>query len=230
MQEQWLTVLQNCVLFEGISSQELKTMLTCLVRDVAHYTKDDIICLAGDPFDGLGVVVEGEVMITRENLAGDRLVMNQLGPGEIFGELAAFGPQETWPATVTAQGDVTVLFIPPEKIVGSCERACPSHRMLVTNMLKLVSKRALGLRRQVEYLSMKTLRGKISAYLLYQYQQTGRKVFILPLKRDELADYLNVARPSLSRGLARMRDEGLIDFHRSSVQIKDLEALRKGIQ
>ena len=47
MQEQWLTVLQNCVLFEGISSQELKTMLTCLVRDVAHYTKDDIICLAG---------------------------------------------------------------------------------------------------------------------------------------------------------------------------------------
>jgi Mn-dependent DtxR family transcriptional regulator len=50
------------------------------------------------------------------------------------------------------------------------------------------------------------------------------------MNRNEMADFLNVARPSLSREMSRMRDEGMIDFHRSSVRIKDLEALKTAAQ
>jgi CRP-like cAMP-binding protein len=49
---------------------------------------------------------------------------------------------------------------------------------------------------------------------------------MMPLNRDELADFLNVCRPSLSRELCRMRDEGMIEFHRSSLSVKDTDALQ----
>ena len=49
---------------------------------------------------------------------------------------------------------------------------------------------------------------------------------MLPLKRNEMADFLNIARPSLSREMCRMRDEGIIDFHRESIKIKDPDALK----
>ena len=49
---------------------------------------------------------------------------------------------------------------------------------------------------------------------------------MLAMNRNEMADFLNVARPSLSREMCRMRDEGIIDFHRSSVRIMDMEALK----
>jgi DNA-binding transcriptional regulator LsrR (DeoR family) len=48
----------------------------------------------------------------------------------------------------------------------------------------------------------------------------------LPLKRNELADFLNVSRPSMSREMCAMRDEGIIEFHLSTFKIKDLEALK----
>lgn len=53
---------------------------------------------------------------------------------------------------------------------------------------------------------------------------------MLSMNRNELADFLNVARPSLSREMCRMRDEGMIDFHRSSVRIRDMEALKAAAQ
>ena len=74
------------------------------------------------------------------------------------------------------------------------------------------------------------MRGKISAFLLEQYEKQGSATFILPLKRNEMAEFLNVARPSLSREMCRMRDEGLIDFHQSTIKIKDLEALKNLIE
>ena len=46
------------------------------------------------------------------------------------------------------------------------------------------------------------------------------------MNREALADYLNVSRPSMSRELGRMKDEGVIDFYRSSFVVKDVEALK----
>jgi CRP-like cAMP-binding protein len=94
-------------------------------------------------------------------------------------------------------------------------------------MLRIVSDRALFLNKKLEYLSIKNMRGKICAFLLEQYNRCGTTTFLLPLKRNEMADYLNVARPSLSREMGRMKEEGLIDFHKASMKLKDLEALRR---
>jgi hypothetical protein len=49
----------------------------------------------------------------------------------------------------------------------------------------------------------------ISTYLLEQYKKAGQPMFMLTLKRNKLADFLNVFRPSLSREMCRMKDEGI---------------------
>ena len=94
------------------------------------------------------------------------------------------------------------------------------------NMLNIISNKALILNRKVEYLSIRSIRGKIIHYLLEQYKHKGKNNFTLPLNRTELADFLNIPRPSLSREMCRMRDEGLIDFHRSSIKINNVENLK----
>jgi Mn-dependent DtxR family transcriptional regulator len=52
---------------------------------------------------------------------------------------------------------------------------------------------------------------------------------MISLKRNELAEFLNVSRPSLSREMIKMKDEGIIDFYKSSFKIIDIERLKKSI-
>lgn len=49
----------------------------------------------------------------------------------------------------------------------------------------------------------------------------------MPMNRQELAEFLNVKRPSLSRELSNMQRDGIIDVYRSSVKILDMERLRE---
>ena len=66
--------------------------------------------------------------------------------------------------------------------------------------------------------------------LLDMFRENGNTAIIIPMKRHELADYLNMPRPSLSRELGLMRDEGIIEFDGSLIKIKNILILEKSIQ
>ncbi|SFP81583.1 Crp/Fnr family transcriptional regulator [Caldicoprobacter faecalis] len=228
--EKYVEVLSRAELFRGFDKDEVVSMLKCLEPKIKEYGKGNYLAVAGEEFQGIGIMLEGEAAAYKENIAGTRVIMVLLKPGDVFGEIVAFSSQSQWPVTVEAQQPCKALFISRQKIVGECRHLCPWHRKLIENMLMMVSERALTLSRKVEYLSIKSIRGKISTYLLEQYKKTGETTFILPMNRNELADFLNVSRPSLSREMCSMRDEGIIDFHRASVRIKDLQALKRMAQ
>lgn len=229
LEPEWTKVLSDSKLFAGIDFCEQEEILRCLWVRVEKYSRNEFIRIAGEHHGEVGVVLSGRAAIVKDRAEGDRIIMAVLGPGELFGEMAAFSEKRVWPATVMAHEDCVVLFIPSERIVDNCERRCGCHRDLLMNMLKVLADKALALNRKVQYLTIKSLRGKISAFLLECYEKTGKIMFMLPLSRSELAEFLNVTRPSLSREMSRMRDEGLIDFHMSSIRLNDIAALRDAI-
>lgn len=226
MYQKWIKVLSTCALFNGINSDNLQGVLHCLKPKVNSYEKNEWVTAAGEKIAGLGIVLSGEVVVAQENAAGNRVIITVDGPGEMFGEMTAFLESVESPATVMARAACTVMFLPAGKVVSCCENSCASHKLMITNMLKIVSEKALVLHRKVEYLAIKSLRAKISTFLLEQHKRTGNTTFMMPLKRNELADFLNVTRPSLSREMGKLMEEGIIEFHMSSVKIKDLHSLR----
>lgn len=213
-------------LFQGIEVKEITAMLNCLKPRLCSYNKNDYIVSGGEIYENVGIILKGAATVSKENAAGNRIVMTLLKQGDLFGEIIVFSSQMTWPATVQAQENCDVLFLPRGKIVGDCERICPSHRLLIQNFLKILSEKALLLNQKVEYLTIKSMRGKISTYLLEQSQKSGKTTFSLPLNRNELSDFFNVSRPSMSREMCKMRAEGVIDFHLTTFKILDLEALK----
>lgn len=230
MLDGWHVILSQSKLFEDISIQEIKTMLDCLSPRTAMYKKDEIAARWGEPMDGLGILLEGSLAIQKENVDGTRVIMHILSPGEMFGEMVLFAKDRRWPATIAVQEDSVILFIPPDKIVGRCFQACSFHRQMTTNMLKIISEKALHLNRKVEYLSIKGMREKLCTYFWELHKKTGKYIFLLPMNRTELADFLNVSRPSMSREMCRMRDEGLIDFHLSTIKILNPDGMAVYIQ
>jgi len=229
-EEKTLDTLAASPLFGSISRGDLAGMLNCLKPKTATYEKSSYIAVEGEPFTGLGILTAGQASVIKETIAGTRTILTVLEPGDMFGEMVAFAACQSWPASVVAQTACAAVFLPPDKIVGGCASACPSHRQLTKNMLSILSERALRLHRKVEYLTIKSMRAKIATYLLEQYKTARKATFLLPLSRDSLADFLNVSRTALSREMGRMRDEGLLEFYRSSVKLKDIEGLKKFLE
>jgi CRP/FNR family transcriptional regulator, dissimilatory nitrate respiration regulator len=230
MYREWTEILKNSMLFRGINHESLNTMLECLKPRIQLYKQREIVALYGSPFQGIGIVASGSVALTKETYYGNRIILNILNAGEIFGEMVAFSDNKVWPVTVIAQDDSSLLFLPPDKMLETCSNVCASHSTLIMNMLKILSNRALMLNKKIEYLSAKSIRSRVTNYLLDIYRTNGDTTFIIPMKRHELADYLNIPRPSLSRELGLMRDEGIIEFDGSSVKIKSILKLEKSIE
>ena len=230
MEQEFFNTLSKTPLFAGIEPKDLSALLTCLNPRTRQYKKQETIALEGSSFEGIGCVLSGEVSILKENAAGDRVIMSILPPGSLFGEMAAFTANPAWPATAVASEACAVLFIPTDKLTGACGSACEWHTRLIGNMLRILSEKALALNRKLDYLLMKTMRGKLCAFLLDQCRRAGNATFLLPMNRNELADYLGVSRPSMSRELGRMRDEGLIDFHMATIRLLDQQKMKRMVE
>jgi len=222
----FLPILTKSILFRTIKPEDLREMLVCLQPKIHTYAKNDYIAFEGEDLPGIGIMLAGNGIIMKENAAGQRYIMGKLESGDIFGEMVVYATNSVWPATIQALENSTVMFLSREKIIGDCCKMCPWHRSLIENMLRIISEKALFLNKKLEYLTIRSMRGKISAYLLDQYKKNKQPVFTLPMKRHELADFLHVSRPSMSREMGKMRDEGIITFERSTIEILDKEKLK----
>jgi CRP/FNR family transcriptional regulator, dissimilatory nitrate respiration regulator len=225
IKEDIVPLLQKSELFKDSDAGEIENLLPCLHYTCKCFDKGEIIASLGEKQEGIGIVLNGKTSVAKESFSGARLIMAVLGEGELFGEITAFAGTDTWPATVSAREDCQIMFIPKEVFFNRCEKECTWHKNLTGSMMKILSRKAMHLNQKVMYLSMKGMRQKISTFLLERHAASGKPIFTLPVNREEMADFLGVSRPSMSREMGRMRDEGLIEFFRNTVKILDKERL-----
>lgn len=88
---------------------------------------------------------------------------------------------------------------------------------MIRNMLKILAEKAFFLNNKVQLLSHGSLRQKIAKFLL---EDIDESMYVkLNMNREEFADYLSVARPSLSRELNNMQKDGLIEVDRDIIRV-----------
>ena len=99
-----------------------------------------------------------------------------------------------------------------------------TNSKVVFNMLELFAKRTDENNQQLEVLTSGNLKQRIATYLLEHADNNN--LVSLSMNREELALYLNTTRPSLSRTLLSLQEDGFIHLSsRKSIKILDAEAL-----
>jgi len=83
--------------------------------------------------------------------------------------------------------------------------------------------------RKIKNLSLDTIRKRVANFLLMQYKQSGKKMFQTGMSRKAMSDLMGIQRPSLSRELIKMKEDGLIDYDGDTFKIVDLEALEDAL-
>ena len=223
-------ILKNCALFRRMGESELEQLVKCLDAQPRSYQAEDYIFLAGDEINMIGIVLSGVVEVMKENLAGNKHILAFLGPADMFAEGIVCTVKRISPVTVRVKEDARILFIPYERIIKSCGNTCDFHISLIQNMMVVLGEKNVNLNRKLELLALKGMREKIALFLLNEAGERGSSMFQIMLNRTELADYLNVSRTSMCRELARMKDEGMIDFYGNSFKLMNREQLAQSLE
>lgn len=209
----------NSPLFAGIRPEDWKPMLHCIGYHIHQYSKGEIIAFEGDNLKHIGIVLSGSVDMVKEDLWGNKTMLIRTRRNEMFGETFACGNDNLSVVTFVVSDDAKVMFLPFSRVMHSCTMACEFHHRLIENMVKVIANKNRDLMQKVDVVSKRTIREKLLAYLSIQAQLQKSHYFEIPLGRVELAEYLCVDRSALTRELAKMRDEGLIDYDRNCFRI-----------
>ncbi|MFA7673398.1 MAG: Crp/Fnr family transcriptional regulator [Clostridia bacterium] len=211
---------KQVVLFKDIGADCLPRMLKCLGAKITKYMKGEIIILADDRIDSIGIVLLGSVLITREDFYGNRSIISMVKQYEVFGEAFVCTGIMKSPVTVTACENCEVMWLQFPKAVHQCPKACEFHGHLIENMMILLASKNYQMHQKIEVISQRNTRDKILTYLYMQAKRAGSNTFDIPLDRNELADFLYVDRSALSRELGRMKNDGLLDYSKNHFMIK----------
>ena len=217
--KKYFEIIKANPLFAGIGQEELDNLLGCLGGKMVDFAKGAPVFLEGDPAGFIGLVLEGAVQIVRDDFYGNRSFLAYAEPGEIFGEAYACAGVECMPVSGYAAHRSKVLWLECRKMLTVCSNACRFHNALVENLLKVVAQKNLSLNRKIQFMSRKTTREKLMAYLLDQAKQKGSAEFTIPLDRQALADFLGVERSAMSAELGKLRDSGILESKGSQFRL-----------
>lgn len=213
--KQYIPTLKRTKLFAGVNDDEISAMLDCLQAKLLSYKKGDYVFRQGEPIDKITVLLEGKLLIQKDDFWGNRSIVNVIDIGEMFGEAYVAPESGTILNDVIADADSVVIFFDIRKIITVCPSACDFHSRVVQNMFFAISEKNRKLIQKLGYLSKRSTRAKLISYLSEESKRQNRNTFTIPFNRQQLADFLSVDRSAMSSELCKMRDEGLLLFEKN---------------
>ena len=216
----FLSVIRASQLFSGISEDELTAMLTCLDTRQTNFPKDTFLMRVGDTADSIGLLLEGSALIIQEDIWGNRNILSKAGTGQTFAAAYACAPGSVLNVSVVAETPVTAMFLNVGRVLNVCPSACSHHSRIIRNLLGELAEKNLRFSEKLTHMGQRTTRAKLMSYFSAEAQRLGKYEFDIPFSRQQLADYLAVERSGLSLELGKMKNDGLLDFHKNHFVLK----------
>lgn len=197
------------MILDGLTKEEeLELMSKSLV--VAYRTQETIFH-KGEEARSLYILLEGSVCICDFDENGNKKIITNIEhEGDVFGEVFLYLDAKVFEHDAIATKATRICKIPVNIL--------QNYPAILNNLLMIFAKKAYILNRKVRVLSGSTLREKLLSFLEFNQDQNG--IIALTQSREEWAAYMNVTRPSLSRELMKMQEDGVIEIDKNIIRLK----------
>jgi CRP/FNR family cyclic AMP-dependent transcriptional regulator len=229
--EATVELLRRVSLFSELSPEELEEVARVAVP--RSYVAGSVILREGDPGDTCYILRSGTARVVRQHPDGRAITLTNLGPGEIFGELAMFGG-EVRSATVEALDNTQAVAI----LAGDLKRLLNEHPEIAVKLLGALGEKLREANARIARQSFQKVSSRVAGVLAELAETgsragalrggTGREVVVRSTQAD-LAQLAGTSREAASRFLATLQRAGVLTTKRGRIVVHDASALHRYI-
>lgn len=215
--------LRSCQLFVGLPVADIAAVASFALTK--HLAKGDYLFREGDPAQGFYVVQRGGINVHRVSAAGKEQVIHIFRPVESFAE-ATLASEGGYPADARATEASAVVLVPKRDFIALLR----SRPELALRMLGSMSQHLRVLVGLLDDLALKDAETRVANWLLKRCPQplrAGAIVIELDRTKRVLAAELGATSETLSRTLARFRDQKLLRVAGRTITITQPRQLDK---
>ena len=177
--------------------------------------KGEILHRSEENCQALGMVLTGEIRLSRVLSTGKEIFLKDFRPGDLFAELIVF-TGEQYPGWLAASEPSRIVEVKLSRVLEYLR----GNDALVSYFAGISQKMA-HLSNTIEVLSLKTVRQRIAHTLLCgKIDDLGVRV-----GASRLAAYIDCSREAVSRALTVMESDGLLERTPESLVIRDRKRL-----
>jgi len=197
-------VVQNSPLFKKMSLNEIERLIESNAHLIQRFVKDGYVAYRGDELPGILIVLEGTLQAEMLDDSGNTMPVEIRKPGDMLAPAFLFGSGE-YPVDIRVLDDCTILVIAKHIFIEMLQQ----NTQLLENFLTILSKNMSFLTNKIYFnFNHKTIEEKFMAYL---EARAENKIVKLTVSIEELAQFFQVSRPSLSRVISKLIEEGYVE-------------------
>lgn len=216
-------ILNNCSLFREFAEPTLDAIAP-LLREIT-FSEDNVICMKGDPSDGLYIIREGRVEVSVASQDGKVIILGTLGADDVFGEIALLD-QSTRTATVTALTEVTIYQLQQKDFEKVAADFGSQEWMAITGYVCSLFRSVTNSLEETMFLDTNM---RVARTLLKLYERHGigdKTESKIPISQEHLGQMVGLSREATNKALASLVEKGLVKPGYKAILIPDLTRLK----
>src|SRR3984885_5976014 len=217
-----LAVLRKHPIFCDLDADAFEQL--CRYARPATLKRGATIYSKGDPGNSLYVVISGTAKMSISSPDGRSAILNLIGPGEIFGEIALLDGRERT-ADATANTNCEVFIIDRREFIPFVR----SQPALAMKLIELLCGRLRWTSDQVEQIILQDLPSRLPRPLIrlterHKAAQGGRTIAIT---QQEISEMVGMTRESINKQLRAWAARSWVRLEHGAIVVLDTESLRE---
>lgn len=212
--EEIIRDLHRMQLLSVLPQGELRQGLEDRTLTLRSFEKQNIVHFSGEKCTRLDVILSGEVAVERIDASGNLMSIAEFAEGDLLGGNLLFSRTPYYPMTITAVSKVQVLEIEREKLFS----LFADYGEFLRSYLEYISDHAAILGDRLQNYANRSIRECVMMYLESESKRQKTDYIELAISKKALAEKFGVQRTSLSRELAKMRRDGLIEYDAKGIR------------
>lgn len=212
--------LEGLSLIDTISDTDLEYYLKSGQLKLVKYKKNSIIHFDSEKCLKVEILVSGRVVVNRIDEDGNLLNVTEFIRDDLIGGNLIFSKNPYYPMTVETYTDSELLEIDKNLLFMLLSENVNFLRIF----LELISDNAMMLGDKIKHYVSKTIRQSLLSYFDYESKKQNTNIIKLNITKKALAEKIGVSRTSISRELAKMKAEALIDYYKNQIKLLYLDS------